>query len=90
MQSAVPEFFAALARMEFAEPHVTVLSAVTTQPFDDIRLQLAEALTMPVRWREVMLGLRRLGAERFVEVGPGRVLTGLAKRTLRDVELVNA
>ena len=45
---------------------------------------------MPVRWRETMLELHRLGAERFVEVGPGRVLTGLAKRTLRDVELINA
>ena len=37
---------------------------------------------MPVRWRETMLALHELGAERFVEVGPGRVLTGLAKRTL--------
>ena len=32
---------------------------------------------MPVRWRETMLALHELGAERFVEVGPGRVLTGL-------------
>ena len=45
---------------------------------------------MPVRWRETMLELRRLGAGRFVEVGPGRVLTGLVKRTLSDVELVHA
>jgi [acyl-carrier-protein] S-malonyltransferase len=45
---------------------------------------------MPVRWREVMLTLHELGAERFVDVGPGRVLTGLAKRTLSGVELVNA
>ena len=45
---------------------------------------------MPVRWREVMLALRERGAGRFIEVGPGRVLTGLAKRTLADVELVNA
>jgi malonyl CoA-acyl carrier protein transacylase len=37
-----------------------------------------------------MLALHAFGAERFVEVGPGRVLTGLAKRTLRDVELINA
>jgi malonyl CoA-acyl carrier protein transacylase len=37
-----------------------------------------------------MLALRERGVERFVEVGPGRVLTGLAKRTLKDVELVNA
>ena len=90
MQAAVPEFTAALERVEFAEPRVTVLSAVTAQPFDDIRARLAEGLTMPVRWRETMLELHRLGADRFVEVGPGRILTGLAKRTLADVELVNA
>ena len=52
--------------------------------------ELADALTMPVRWREVMLTLHELGAQRFVDVGPGRVLTGLAKRTLAGVELVNA
>jgi malonyl CoA-acyl carrier protein transacylase len=34
--------------------------------------------------------MHSLGAERFVDVGPGRVLTGLAKRTLSGVELVNA
>jgi malonyl CoA-acyl carrier protein transacylase len=90
MASAVPEFEAALAGVEISEPRVPVLSAVTAEPFDDVRLRLAEALTSPVRWRETMLALYRLGAERFVEVGPGRVLTGLAKRTLRDVELVNA
>jgi malonyl CoA-acyl carrier protein transacylase len=34
--------------------------------------------------------MRDRGAERFVEVGPGRVLTGLVKRTLKDVELAHA
>ena len=90
MASAVPEFTAALERVSISDPGVTVLSAVTAAPFDDVRRRLAEALTMPVRWRETMLALRELGAERFLEVGPGRVLTGLVKRTLRDVELVNA
>jgi malonyl CoA-acyl carrier protein transacylase len=90
MAPAAPEFEAALARVQISEPRVSVLSAVTAEPFDDIRRRLVEALTRPVRWRETMLALRDLGAERFVEVGPGRVLTGLAKRTLRDVELVNA
>ncbi len=90
MEAAVPEFAAALDQVEVREPRVTVLSAVTAQPFDDVRLRLAEGLTRPVRWRETMLELHRRGAERFVEVGPGRVLTGLAKRTLSDVELVNA
>ncbi len=90
MAGAVPEFAAALDRVEIDSPRVTVLSAVTAEPFDDVRRRLVEALTMPVRWRETLLALHARGAERFVEVGPGKVLTGLAKRTLRDVELVNA
>jgi malonyl CoA-acyl carrier protein transacylase len=90
MAGAVPEFRAALDRTEFHTPGATVISAVTAQPFTDPRAELADALTMPVRWREVMLTLREMGAQRFVDVGPGRVLTGLARRTLTDVELVNA
>ena len=89
MAPAVPEFRAALDRVEFSEPRVPVMSAVIAAPFDDVRARLAEALTMPVRWRETMLALHGRGVDRFVEVGPGKVLTGLAKRTLRDVELVH-
>jgi [acyl-carrier-protein] S-malonyltransferase len=90
MAAAVPEFEQALADVEFREPVTTVISAVTAKPFADPRRELADALTHPVRWREVMLTMHALGARRFVDVGPGRVLTGLAKRTLKDVELVNA
>jgi [acyl-carrier-protein] S-malonyltransferase len=90
MASAAPAFTAALAEVEIEPPRATVFSAVTAEPFDDIRLRLAQALTMPVRWRETMLAMHGAGAERFVEVGPGRVLRGLAKRTLRDVELISA
>jgi malonyl CoA-acyl carrier protein transacylase len=90
MASAVAPFAVALAHTEVLPGHTTVISAVTAAPFDDVRARLVDALTMPVRWRETMLQLQRLGAERFVEVGPGRVLTGLAKRTVRDVELVSA
>ncbi len=90
MASAVPEFTEALARTSFSTPTPTVVSAVTAAPFEDPRRELAAALTMPVRWRETMIALHELGAQRFVDVGPGRVLSGLAKRTLRGVELVNA
>lgn len=89
MAPAVPEFSAALEQIEFRSPKTTVLSAVTAAPVDDPRRRLAEGITMPVRWRETMLEARRIGAERFVEVGPGRVLSGLVKRTLSGVELVH-
>ena len=90
MAPAVPEFAAALELVDVAPAGVPVISAVTAAPFGDVRSELVQALTAPVRWREVLLALHERGVDRFVEVGPGRVLTGLAKRTLRDVELVNA
>jgi malonyl CoA-acyl carrier protein transacylase len=90
MASAIPEFERALAETEIRPANSTVISAVTAEPFDDVRARLLEALTGPVRWREVLLTLHGSGVTKFVEVGPGKVLTGLAKRTLKDVELVSA
>jgi [acyl-carrier-protein] S-malonyltransferase len=90
MLPAVARFEEALANIEVRATETTVISAVTAQPFDDVRARLAQALTSPVRWRESLLTMHEHGVERFVEVGPGRVLSGLAKRTLRDVELISA
>lgn len=50
---------------------------------------LARHLVEPVRWRETQAALVHLGATTFVEVGPGRVLAGLAKRTVPDVTVHN-
>jgi [acyl-carrier-protein] S-malonyltransferase len=61
---------------------IPVYSNGTAAPFADVRAELAENLLRPVRWRETLLALRTAGAERFVELGPGAVLTGLVKRTL--------
>ncbi|HKG39062.1 MAG TPA: ACP S-malonyltransferase [Conexibacter sp.] len=90
MAAARPEFEAALAAIDFRAPSVTVVSSITTQPFDDVRARLADALTMPVRWRETLLALHAQGIERFVETGPGKVLTGLVKRTVPDAEALAA
>lgn len=89
MAPAVAPFKEALERVEIGQATVTVVSAVTAQPFDDVRARLVQALTGPVRWREVLLHLHGCGVRRFVEVGPGKVLTGLAKRTLKEVDLAS-
>jgi [acyl-carrier-protein] S-malonyltransferase len=86
MSPAVPEFRAALARIEVRAPGGPVFSSVTARPFADIRAELTQALVRPVRWRETLFALRDRGADRFVEVGPGKVLRGLVRRTLPDVE----
>jgi [acyl-carrier-protein] S-malonyltransferase len=86
MAPAVPAFRAALAATEVRAPSAPVVSSVTAAPIVDPRASLAEALVRPVHWREAMAALRALGAERFVEVGPGRVLKGLVRRTLPEAE----
>jgi [acyl-carrier-protein] S-malonyltransferase len=83
---AVPAFRAALAEVEVAPPRVPVISGTTAQPFDDVRQRLAEALVSPVRWRETLMHLHSQGVRRFIETGPGNVLTGLVRRTLDGVE----
>jgi malonyl CoA-acyl carrier protein transacylase len=80
MEPAVAPFRAALDAADIAEPRFPVISCATAEPFTDVRAELAQALTRPVRWRETFQALHEAGARRFVEVGPGKVLARLGKR----------
>jgi malonyl CoA-acyl carrier protein transacylase len=82
MEPAADRLRAALAATPIAEPRFPVWSNGSAAPFVDVRRELAENLLKPVRWRETLLALRAHGIERFVELGPGAVLTGMVKRTL--------
>jgi acyl transferase domain-containing protein len=87
MESARAPFAAALAMVAVSPPRVPVMSGVSAEFFgEDVRGALVDALTAPVRWSDVLEALHERGARRFVEVGPGTVLTGLVRRTLADVE----
>lgn len=86
MEPVVPDFRAVLEQVDFTPPRVPVFSCVTAEPFENPRDELARSLTSPVRWLEVMHGLRGLGATRFFETGPSSVLSRLARRTLEGVE----
>ena len=82
----------ALADVRIIAPSVPVWLNVTAEPSRDageIRDRLLEQLLAPVRWTQTMESMHGAGAVRFVEIGAGRVLSGLAKRTLgRDVQTI--
>ena len=83
MEPAAAALRAALDATDLREPAFPVLSNGSTKPFADVRAELAENLLKPVRWRETLLALQTMGATDYVECGPGAVLRGLVKRTLR-------
>ncbi len=87
MDPARDAWAAALARTHFAATPVPVISCLTAAPIDDPRAVLADSLTHPVRFREALLYLRSEGCEHFVDVGPGRIIEGLARRTLPDARV---
>ncbi len=86
MEPAVEPFRALVEQVSVTEPSVPVMSCVTAEPFDDVRARLVEAITRPVRFTDVLRALQARDATHFVETGPGRVLSGLARKTLDGVE----
>jgi malonyl CoA-acyl carrier protein transacylase len=82
MEPAAARLGAALAKTRFSAPRIPVYSNASAAPFSDPPRELMENLLAPVRWRETLLALHAAGADTFVELGPGKVLSGLVKRTL--------
>ena len=94
MEDARSGLAEALGLLEIVEPQCPVYLNVTAAPSRDpeeIRRRLLEQLTSPVRWTGIMQNMQRDGAERYVEVGAGKVLSGLVKRTVgRDTATLQA
>ena len=83
MQGAAEAFRAALAATTLRSPKVMVVHNVDVQSHNDvaaIREALVRQIYSPVRWTESIRHLARQGATTFLELGPGRVLSGLGKR----------
>jgi [acyl-carrier-protein] S-malonyltransferase len=82
----------ALANVEMNDAAVPVICNVTAAgetKADQLRDNLVAQVTGRVRWRESLVGLGDSGVTHFVELGTGKVLSGLVKRTLSDVTAVN-
>lgn len=75
--------------VDFGAPAFPVVSNVTGSPVSDpaeARILLVEQLTSTVRWTDSVRTMLQLGVTRFLEVGPGKVLTGMLKRIDRAAE----
>jgi [acyl-carrier-protein] S-malonyltransferase len=92
MQRARDEFSAILAKVPFREPSVPMLGNVHAsliQTADGLRAELSEHLVHGVQWTDSVRRMVADGVTDFVEVGPGRVLTGLIKRISPEAAVHN-
>ena len=79
-----------LSNTNFSSPNNMILSNVTAQPSNNpqnLRNLLIEQIEKPVRWRESVNNMINSGVSKFIEMGPGKVLSGLVKRINRNVTL---
>lgn len=92
MAPAAEKLAPVLAAASIGEPAVPVLSNYTGRPHggaEEIRASMLAQIANPVRWTDDLAALAAGGATRFVEFGPGAVLTGLAKRAFPGAALFN-
>ncbi len=92
MAPAADIMAAALAAVEIAPPPVPVVANVTASAIttpDEIRTALVAQVTGMVRWRESVLWMRDQGTERLVELGAGKVLSGLARRIDKELDTLS-
>jgi [acyl-carrier-protein] S-malonyltransferase len=92
MTSAAARFETALDAVAIADPHPPVVcnvDASDVQTADALRERLRAQLTSPVRWIDCIQRLVALGADTLIEVGPGSVLSGLARRIAPDVRTIS-
>ena len=91
MASAKEKLRQKLNETSFKNTVIPVYANVTAKPTtdkDEFEKLLFDQLSSPVRWEETINNMIEAGADKFVEVGPGKVLQGLVKRINKDVEIL--
>ena len=77
--------------VQFEIPKNNIISNVTASSCRDpneIKKLLVQQIEKPVRWRESVINMINSGVQKFIEIGPGKVLSGLVKRIDRNVKLI--
>ena len=78
-----------ISNINFNNPSFEVVNNVTATPEKNssiIKKLLIEQIFTTVRWRESIINMSKDGIKNFVEIGPGKVLSGMIKRTLSDAK----
>ena len=91
MRSAQEDLDRAINTTEIGNPATPIVANITAQPIStpgEIRAELAQQLCGCVLWRQSMEYMLGQGVSRFIEIGPGKVLAGLARRTAPEAEVV--
>ena len=90
MKNATIEMVKRINDTNFINPNVDIISNVTASPQNnakDIKRLLIEQIEKPVKWRESIINIIDNDVNKFIEIGPGKVLSGLIKRINRNVKL---
>lgn len=83
------EYLDAIAVRQPAKPVVANVTAEAVREAADVKGLLVSQVTAPVRWAQTMTYLKDHGVTRIIEIGPGKVLTGLAKREMQPESSTN-
>ena len=92
MATATAGMAECLDKIDIKDANPPVVANVTARPVTssgEIKKLLVDQITSPVRWRDTMAYFMSQGVTSAVEIGPGKVLTGLAKREMKGVNLYN-
>lgn len=92
MQSAADKFYETAKTINFRKPEVKYYSNVTggeLTDFSNMPSLLAKHIVSPVKFTSELYAMQKDGADKFVEFGAGKTLTGLVKKTLKDVTAFN-
>jgi [acyl-carrier-protein] S-malonyltransferase len=89
MRPAQEKFRQITGKLDVKEPQVPVVANVNAEPVTEaqqIKELLTDQITMPVLWYQTMQRMYREGVRSYVEIGPGKVLQGLLKRSFKDTK----
>ena len=88
MKPAAEDMLKKINNISFKKPIHEIISNVTAEPINEpekIKELLIKQIYSSVRWRESIVKMSKENQPSFVEIGPGKVLTGMVKRTIKDV-----